>query len=147
MDRPRSRPHTRHTPPLPEGRALQRTRAVPMLEPLRRWLQRSAPGPFDGPTAQELTVLLGGAVLTPLALPFLWLALPFTEVLRGEPWYRWIAIFLIAPIVLPVASYFVLGQSALLPILRRRRARVQTLRHADRAVQVLLHEAFVERLH
>ncbi|MFN6178399.1 MAG: hypothetical protein ACK46G_12790 [Flavobacteriales bacterium] len=143
MDRPRSRPHTRHTPPLPEGRALQRTRAVPMLEPLRRWMGRSDPGPFDGPTAQEVSVVVGGLLFAPLLLPLLWLALPFTSAFSGMHWAKRVFNFLTAPITLPIAYLMVLYEVHA-AIWQRVQARRQALRQAEKAVQELLDEAFEE---
>lgn len=143
MDRPLYRNHARHSVPLLRGNALQRSDKATLLDPLRRWMGRSDPGPFDGPTAQEVSVVVGGLLLAPLLLPLLWLALPFTSAFSGMHLAKRVFTFLTAPLTLPIAYLMVLFEvhSA---IWQRVQARRQALRQADKAVKELLDEALEE---
>jgi hypothetical protein len=143
MDRPLYRSHARHSVPLLRGHALQRSGKETLLDPLRRWMGRSDPGPFDGPTAQEVSVVVGGLFLAPLLLPLLWLALPFTSALSDMHWAKRMFTFLTAPLTLPIA-YFMVLYEVQAAIWQRVQARRQALRQAKKAVKELLDEAFEE---
>ena len=122
---------------------MQRSGKPRLLEPLHRWMGRSDPGPFDGPTAQEVSVVVGGSLLAPLLLPLLWLALPFTSAFMGMHWAKRTFTFLAAPFTLPIAYLMVLYEVHA-AIWQRVQARRQALRQAEKAVQELLDEAFEE---